>query len=76
MGKPAGFFHWRKKQCLIDPIHRAAIRHVLYCCSASHPSMEGETKEDEKEVQTEELAIIASALANGYVKAKTRQSGR
>ena len=48
-----------------------AIRHVLYCCSASRPSVEGETKEDEKEVQTEELAIIASALANGYVKAKT-----
>ena len=48
-----------------------AIRHVLYCCSASRPSMEGETKEDEKEVKTEELSIIASALANGYVKAKT-----
>lgn len=48
-----------------------AIRHVLYCCSASRPSVEGETKEDEKEVQTEELSIIASALANGYVKAKT-----
>jgi phi13 family phage major tail protein len=48
-----------------------AIRHVLYCCSASRPSMEGETAEDEKEVQTEELSIIASALANGYVKAKT-----
>ena len=46
-----------------------AIRHVLYCCSASRPSMEGETKEDEKEVQTEELSLIASALANGYVKA-------
>lgn len=48
-----------------------AIRHVLYCCSASRPSVEGETMEDEKEVQTEELSIIASALANGYVKAKT-----
>ena len=48
-----------------------AIRHVLYCCSASRPSVEGETKEDEKEVQTEELSIIASALANGAVKVKT-----
>lgn len=48
-----------------------AIRHVLYCCSASRPSVEGEPMEDEKEVQTEELSIIASALANGYVKAKT-----
>ena len=48
-----------------------AIRHVFYCCSASRPSQEGETKEDEKEVQTEELSIIASPLANGYVKTKT-----
>ena len=48
-----------------------AIRHVLYCCSASRPSVEGETKEDEKEVKTEELSIIASPLANGYVKTKT-----
>lgn len=48
-----------------------AIRHVFYCCSASRPAVEGETMEDEKEVQTEELSIIASALSNGYVKAKT-----
>ena len=48
-----------------------AIRHVFYCCSASRPSAEGDTKEDEKEVKTEELSIIASALANGYVKAKS-----
>ena len=48
-----------------------AIRHVFYCCSASRPSQEGDTKEDEKEVKTEELSIIASALANGYVKAKS-----
>ena len=48
-----------------------AIRHVLYCCSATRPSMEGETAEDEREVQTETLTITATALANGYVKAKT-----
>ena len=48
-----------------------AIRHVLYCCSASRPSLEGETAEDEKEVQTETLSLMASALANGFVKAKT-----
>jgi phi13 family phage major tail protein len=51
-----------------------AIRHVFYCCSASRPSAEGDTKEDEKDVQTEELSIIASALANGYVKAKTGEN--
>ena len=48
-----------------------AIRHVLYCCSASRPAMEGETAEDEKEVKTETLSLMASALANGFVKAKT-----
>lgn len=48
-----------------------AIRHALYCCSASRPAMEGDTKEDEKEVKTETLSLTASALANGYVKAKT-----
>lgn len=52
-------------------IHAKAIRHVLYCCSASRPAMEGETAEDEKEVKTETLSLMASALANGFVKAKT-----
>lgn len=54
-----------------ETVKDGEVEHTFYCCSASRPSMEGETKEDEKEVQTEELAIIASALANGYVKAKT-----
>lgn len=50
---------------------KKAIRHVLYCCSASRPSIEGDTTEDEKEVKTETLSLSATALANGYVKAKT-----
>ena len=48
-----------------------AIRHVLYCCSASRPNMEGETREQQKEVKTEQLTLTATPLANGYVKAKT-----
>jgi phi13 family phage major tail protein len=47
------------------------FRYCLYCCSASRPSMEGETMEDEKEVQTEELSLIATPLANGAVRAKS-----
>jgi len=50
------------------------VRHVLYNCSASRPSIEGQTNEDEKEVQTETLSITATALPNGYVKAKTGDS--
>lgn len=47
------------------------IRHVLYNCAASRPSIESATNEDEIEVQTETLALTAAPLANGYVKAKT-----
>lgn len=47
------------------------IRHVLYNCSASRPSIEGKTNEDSREVQTETLTIKATPLASGMVKAKT-----
>ena len=47
------------------------IRHVLYNCTCARPSIEGSTTEDSKEVQTDTLELTATALANGYVKAKT-----
>lgn len=47
------------------------IRHVMYNCVASRPSIEGDTNEDSKEVKTDTLTLQATPLANGYVKAKT-----
>lgn len=48
-----------------------AIRHVLYSCSASRPSIESETKEDTIEPGTETLSITADPRADGLVKART-----
>lgn len=47
------------------------IRHVMYNCSASRPSISGKTNEEGKEVQTETLSIKSRSLPNGLVKAKT-----
>lgn len=47
------------------------IRHCLYYCSATRPSMEGETTEDSKEVKTEKLSLTVSPLPGGLVKVKT-----
>lgn len=48
-----------------------AIRHVLYNCTASRPSIESETKEDTIEPGTEKLSLTADPRADGLVKAKT-----
>lgn len=47
------------------------IRHVLYHCSASRPSISAKTNEETREVQTETLTIQARPLSTGYVKGKT-----
>ena len=48
-----------------------AIRHVLYNCCASRPSIESETKEDTIAPGTETLYITADPRADGLVKART-----
>ena len=48
-----------------------AIRHVLYNCSASRPSIASETKEDTIEPGTETLSVTADPRSDGLVKART-----
>lgn len=47
------------------------IRHVLYYCTASRPSIASQTNVENKEVRTETLSLKARSLADGLVKAKT-----
>ena len=48
-----------------------AIRHVLYNCSASRPSIESQTKEETIEPGTETLTLTADPRPDGLVKART-----
>ena len=48
-----------------------AIRHVMYKCTCSRPSLESETKEDTIETGTEKLSITADPRSDGLVKART-----
>ena len=52
------------------------VKHVMYNCSASRPSITSKTNEESREIQTEKLTIKARPLASGLVKAKTGDSTR
>lgn len=50
------------------------IRHVLYNCTASRPSIESVTKEDTIEPGTETLSLTADPREDGLVKSRTGDS--
>ncbi|KAF1268410.1 major tail protein [Streptococcus agalactiae] len=48
-----------------------AIRHLLYNCSTSRPSIESETKEESISPGTEKLTLTADPREDGLVKSRT-----
>ena len=59
------------RYCLEFDGDTKAIRHVLYNCAATRPSIESQTKEETVEPVTEKLTISATPLPDGRIKAKT-----
>ena len=50
---------------------KKAIRHVLYHCTCTRPSVSGGTTNNTKEPSTETMNLTASPLPNGNTKART-----
>ena len=51
---------------------KKAIRHVMYCCTASRPKAEGDTKEEAIDPKTDSITITAIPRKdNAQVKSKT-----
>lgn len=50
------------------------IRHVMYNCTASRPTIGSKTNEEKREVQTEKVKIKANPLPDGLIKSKTGDS--
>lgn len=51
-----------------DSAHR---RHVLYNCVANRPNIKAENKDNQRDADTESLALTSMPLPNGNVKAST-----
>lgn len=52
-----------------------ATRHVLYNCIATRPDIDGKTREEDTDIQTEKLTLKATPLTNGLVKSRTTEGG-
>ena len=56
---------------LVERADEHGIRHVLYNCAASRPSIESQTKEETIEPRTETLNLTADPREDGLVKSRT-----